>query len=144
MYQFSDLQEVHFDVVMISTLIREMVISLQPYTSVASVSSRIARKMEREQKENGRGRRGNVASGSFTPLPLPLHSFFCSRSTRAEPLATQASHIPLLYLYSFLVEGQSISKRQGPVLKGLKNDMEVVLKLKLLPFRRHLFCFVFV
>ena len=41
------------------------------------------------------------------------------------------SHIPLLlHLYSFRVESQSISKRQGPVLKGQKNDMEVVLKLK--------------
>ena len=149
MYQFSDLQEVHFDVVMISTLIREMVISLQPYTSLRSKrfqsnSAKVGAGAKRKWKGEEEGRRGNAASGSFTPLPLPLHSFFCSRSTRAEPLATQASHIPLLYLYSFLLEGQSISKRQGPVLKGLKNDMEVVLKLKLLPFRRHLFCFVFV
>ena len=149
MYQFSDLQEVHFDVVMISTLIREMVISLQPYryTSVASVSSRIARKLEREQKENGMGRRKGgeetLQAVPSLPSPSPFIPFFALVLTRAEPLATQASHIPLLYLYSFLVESQSISKRQGPVLKGLKNDMEVVLKLKLLPFRRHLFCFVF-
>ena len=114
---------------------------------VASVSSRIARKLEREQKENGRGRRKGgeetLQAVPSLPSPSPFIPFFALVLTRAEPLATQASHIPLLYLYSFLVESQSISKRQGPVLKGLKNDMEVVLKLKLLPFRRHLFCFVF-
>ena len=95
--------------------------------------------------EGGGGREERKRCKRFLHSPPPpLQSFFCSRSTRAELLDTQASHIPLLYLYSFLVESQSISKRQGPVLKGLKNDMEVVLKLKLLPFRRHLFCFVFV
>ena len=112
---------------------------------VASVSSRIARKLEREQKENGRERRKGgeetLQAVPSLPSPSPFIPFFALVLTRAGPLATQASHIPLLYLYSFLVESQSISKRQGP--EGLKNDMEVVLKLKLLPFRRHLFCFVF-
>ena len=92
----------HFDVVMISTLIREMVISLQPYTSLRSKrfqsnSAKVGAGAKRKWKGEEEGRRGNAASGSFTPLPLPLHSFFCSRSTRAEPLATQASHIPLLF-----------------------------------------------
>ena len=41
---------------------------------VASVSSRvIARNLEREQKKN--------------PLPLPLHSFFCSRSSFLDEIA---------------------------------------------------------
>ena len=57
-----------------------------------------------------------------------------------------------IYLYStftlFGWNGQSISKRQGPVLKGLKNDMEVVLKLKASSSYSGatcfvLFCFVF-
>ena len=63
---------------------------------VASVSSRvIARNLEREQKKNGKGegegRRGNhsltSSLPSFTPLPLPLHSFFCSRSSFLNELA---------------------------------------------------------
>ena len=146
MYQFSDLQEVHFDVVMISTLIREMVISLQPYTNlacVASVSIRIARKLEREQKENRRGtRKGGeetLQAVPSIPSPSPFIPFFALVPLARNRLLRRLT----IYLYSFLTESQSISKRQGPVLKGLKNDMEVVLKLKLLPFRRHLFCFVF-
>ena len=124
-----------------------MVISLQPYTSVASVSSRIARKLEREQKENGRGRRKGgeetLQAAPSLPSPSPFIPFFALVLTRAEPLATQASHIPLLYFYSFLVESQSISKRQGPVLKGLKNDMEVVLKIKASSIQAPLVLFCF-
>ena len=70
---------------MISTLIREMVISLQPYTSLRSKrfqsnSAKVGAGAKRKWKGEEEGRRGNAASGSFTPLPLPLHSFFCSRS----------------------------------------------------------------
>ena len=54
---------------------------------VASVSNRvIARKLEREQKKvEGEGRRGNLVS--FVPLPLPRHSFFCSRPNSLDKLA---------------------------------------------------------
>ena len=51
---------------------------------VASVSSRvIVRNLEREQKKW----KGEEPLGSFTPLPFPLHSFFCSRSSFLNELA---------------------------------------------------------
>ena len=66
--------------------------SLRPILSyVASVSDRvIARKLEREQKKDGRRGRGGL-----TPLPLALNSSFLlssqlSRRTRAERLVTKA------------------------------------------------------
>ena len=64
---------------------------------VASVSNQVTeRKLEREQKEGGRGReRGEEEVPSF-PSPSPVLSFFLlwsqlSRRTREETLATQAN-----------------------------------------------------
>ena len=69
--------------------------SLRSKRFQSSYSAKFGAGAKKKWKGEGEGRRGNSfskswglrASGSFTPLPLPLHSFFCSRSSFLDELA---------------------------------------------------------
>ena len=66
-------------------------------------------KVEREQKKKNDGRgRGRGEEETFFSLPLPRHSFFCSRPnfsrrTRAETLATQARRNRIILIQRFII-----------------------------------------
>ena len=57
-------------------------LSLRSKRFQSSYSAKFGAGAKKKWKGEGEGRRG-----SFTPLPLPLHSFFCSRSSFLDELA---------------------------------------------------------
>ena len=62
---------------------------------------------KKKKKNDGRGR-GRGEEETFFSLPLPRHSFFCSRPnfsrrTRAETLATQARRNRIILIQRFII-----------------------------------------